>query len=208
MKNTKIQLVVAICLLSIMPLTASAIVDTNYTPLDLSSGEVVAESPAPVVDEGDGEESQAQAEAQAVAAPETPAAPAVIPVETSSPPTKTVSTTSVAAPRESAGEVLGVAKERDPLEKAYKLLDGKFNDLFENYGELQVELALLRASAEKTHESDIMERSGQNIVYVIFAVILASIMLFIEIKYTKFLPRLVMSHKTDKKKRQSKTQRR
>ena len=189
MNNKKTQLMAAVFLLSIMPLTASAIVDTNYTPLDLSGGEVVAESVAPV---GDDEALVLQEESPAVAAPESqPASPPVTPVETSTPPTRSVSTTSVAAPRETAGEVLGVAKERDPLEKAYKLLDGKFNDLIENYGELEVEMARLRASAEKTQETDIMERSSQNIVYVIFAVVLASIMLFIEIRYVKLSSRLV-----------------
>lgn len=182
----------AICLLSIMPLTAGAVVDTNYTPLDLARGEVVAESPAPDEEEEADDEVEVDVEAESIAAPESqPAAPTVIPVETSTPPTRTVSTTFVDAPRESTGEVLGVAKERDPLEKAYKLLDGKFNDLFENYGQLQIEMAQLKASAEKNQESDIMERSSQNIVYVIFAVILASIMLFIEIKYAKFSARLV-----------------
>lgn len=184
---------IAIFLLSTMPLTAGAVVDTNYTPMNLAGGEVVAESAAPVV--------EAQ-QAQAMAAPESqPAAPAVIPVETSTPPTRTVSTTSVAAPRESAGQVLGVAKERDPLEKAYKLLDEKFNDLFENYGQLQIEMAQMKASAEKTQESDITERSNQNIVYVIFAVILASIMLFLEIKYAKFSARIVKQVKKQTKRK-------
>lgn len=161
----------AIFLLSILPFTARAIVDTNYVPLDLAAGEVVAESAT-----------STQPEVQTmVAQTSQPADPVVTTVQSPTPPPAPVSTPS-------GGEVLGVVKERDPLEKAYKLLEGKFNDLFENYGQLQIEMAHLKASAEKTQESNIIERSNQNIVYVIFAVVLASIMLFIEREYTKFLP--------------------
>lgn len=171
MKNKKTPLIMAIFLLSVLPFTARAIVDTNYVPLDLAAGEVVAESAT-----------STQPEVQTMVAPASqPAAPVVVPVQTPTPPPAPVSTPS-------GGKVLGVAKERDPLEKAYKLLEGKFNDLFENYGQLQIEMAHLKASAEKNQERNIMERSNQNIVYVIFAVVLASIMLFIEIEYTKFLP--------------------
>lgn len=191
MKNKKTPLIMAIFLLSVLPFTARAIVDTNYVPLDLAAGEVVAESAT-----------STQPEVQTMVAPASqPADPVVVPVQAPPPPPAPVS-----AP--SGGKVLGVAKERDPLEKAYKLLEGKFNELFENYGQLQIEMAQLKASAEKTQERNIMERSNQNIVYVIFAVVLASIMLFIEIEYTKFLPRLIQSDKTGKKKRPSKTGRR
>ncbi len=184
MKNKKTPLIMAIFLLSVLPFTARAIVDTNYVPLDLAAGEVVAESAT-----------STQPEVQTMVAPASqPADPVVVPVQAPPPPPAPVS-----AP--SGGKVLGVAKERDPLEKAYKLLEGKFNELFENYGQLQIEMAQLKASAEKTQERNIMERSNQNIVYVIFAVVLASIMLFIEIEYTKFLPRLIQSDKTGKKKK-------
>lgn len=181
MKNKRLFFSFLAGTMLILPITAVALKDPNYSQTPPSEGALV-ESTIPAGGDCGGDCIEDDGEEGAISIPmaESAATPSYSP-----PPPPS-------APQELQTEVLGVSTERDHTEEYFQ--------------ELKSEIGTLRAAAEKTIKKEEVtlqfekNRLYQNVMFVIFAVALAALGILSEIRYAK-TSKLLESKKKFRKKR-------